>query len=678
MPVTDNDICCALAQSARSPDTYRQAVLELLYGIGTGGGGGGGTVTFSGGTSSAGLNSLVFSNAHGVSFGLSGSTLTGSVGAGVGAGSISAGSTNVALGQAIFSNSNNVSFGLAGSTLTASASFAQSQQSQNIIRDVNIVGNTSGVTADITSGTLLLAGGNNVTLSQAGNAITISAASQSVQPQTSLNYSNSNNVSFGIAGSTLTASASFAQSSQPQSSLSFSNVNGVTFGTAGSTLTASVAAQSVQTQGLFDAQIGGNTSGVTALVSSGTLTLAGGNNVTLSQAGNAITISAAAQSVQPQTSLNYSNSNNVSFGIAGSTLTASASFAQSSQPQSSLSFSNINGVTFGTAGSTLTASVASQSVQTQNLHVDIIGGNTSGTTASISSGTMTLAGGNNITLSQAGNAITISAAAQSIQTQSALDVNIAGNTSGATADISSGTLVLAGGNNITLSQVGNAVTISGAAAAGGGATLSQVWLHLDGASTAAILNSISNSMYLQWNSVNAPVSASIARLLFKGTIATSTSPTSTLSGATTISLGIYTLNGLSLSLASSGSRQMSWSDVSGGNMSIFGGPNNGYQFIDIPITCLLPSDRHFWLGWLHSVAGSTMTRVDFAKEIVNSSFPALWGSSISVSGPGVFPFHGLMSASSNALPASVGLSAFSSLGAFRPSMALAPQFLNYS
>jgi hypothetical protein len=42
------------------------------------------------------------------------------------------------------------------------------------------------------------------------------------------------------------------------------------------------------------------------------------------------------------------------------------------------------------------------------------------------------------------------------------DVTISGNTAGALAAISSGTMTLAGGNNITLSQAGNAVTISGA------------------------------------------------------------------------------------------------------------------------------------------------------------------------------------------------------------------------
>ena len=159
--------------------------------------------------------------------------------------------------------------------------------------------------------------------------------------------------------------------------------------------------------GRINATIGGNTAGAGALVSSGTLTLAGGNNVTLSQNGNAITISG---------------------GAGGG--------------------SN----TFGMS----------------NL------GNTSGTTGVVSGSAIryAFAGGNNVTLSQSINAssgtITISAANQTVQTQNLHNLTLSGNTSGVMAQVSSGTLTLAGGNNITLSQNGNAVSIIGAAGGGGG------------------------------------------------------------------------------------------------------------------------------------------------------------------------------------------------------------------
>src|SRR4029078_13063822 len=53
----------------------------------------------------------------------------------------------------------------------------------------------------------------------------------------------------------------------------------------------------------FNLTLSGNTAGVIAQISSGTMTLAGGNGITLSQAGNAVTISdnTFPQSVQPET-----------------------------------------------------------------------------------------------------------------------------------------------------------------------------------------------------------------------------------------------------------------------------------------------------------------------------------------------------------------------------------------
>lgn len=148
--------------------------------------------------------------------------------------------------------------------------------------------------------------------------------------------------------------------------------------------------------------ITGNTAGTPAAVSTGAVSFAGGNNITLSQAGNAITISAF-----------------------------------------------------------------NQSAQTQNVHNVTLSGNTAGVMAQISSGTMNLAGGNNVTLSQNGNSVTISAFNQSVQTQNIHNVTLSGNTAGVMAQISSGVMTLAGGNNITLSQNGNAITISAGAGGGG-------------------------------------------------------------------------------------------------------------------------------------------------------------------------------------------------------------------
>ncbi len=209
----------------------------------------------------------------------------------------------------------------------------------------------------------------------------------------------------------------------------------------------------------------GNTSGTTGMVSGSAVQFAfvGGNNITLSQSINAssgtITVSAANQTVQTQ------NVHNLT--LAGNT---SGALAQVSS--GTLTLAGGNNVTLSQNGNAITISAASQSVQTQNLRNVTLAGNTTGTLAVISSGTMTLAGGNNVTLSQNANAVTISAASQTVQTQNLHNITLAGNTTGTLAQISSGTLTLAGGNNITLSQNGNAVTIvGGAGGAGGGIAL---------------------------------------------------------------------------------------------------------------------------------------------------------------------------------------------------------------
>lgn len=81
---------------------------------------------------------------------------------------------------------------------------------------VSLAGNTSGALANVSSGTLILAGGNNITLSQNGNSVTISGANAAPAPVNfsagtasgdlgAVVFSNSGGVSFGLNGSTITA-----------------------------------------------------------------------------------------------------------------------------------------------------------------------------------------------------------------------------------------------------------------------------------------------------------------------------------------------------------------------------------------------------------------------------------------------------------------------------------------
>jgi hypothetical protein len=365
--------------------------------------------------------------------------------------------------------------------------------------NATISGNTAGAGALVSTGTLTLAGGNNITLSQAGNAVTISGPNAAAAASNTLGMSNLGNTS-GTTGVISGSALRFAFAGGDNVTLSQS------LNASSGTITISAADQTLQTQNLHNLTLSGNTAGAMAQVSSGTLTLAGGNNITLSQAGNAVTISGPSTVAAGSNTFGMSNIGNTS-GTTGVVSGSGVRFAFAGGNNITLSQS-ING-----SSGTITVSAASQSVQTQGLQNITFSGNTAGAMANVSSGALTMAGGNNITMSQAGNAVTLSGAnqtaqtqsniqaiydgaasistgtirysnlngisfgingqtltashngltSQSLQTQGLQNITLSGNTAGAMANVSSGAMTLAGGNNITLSQAGNAVTVSAAA-----------------------------------------------------------------------------------------------------------------------------------------------------------------------------------------------------------------------
>ena len=133
------------------------------------------------GTAVVSSGSVVFasSGAGNISFGMVGSTITAFAASGgtfVGGISAAAGTQTADSGVVVWSNANNISFGMANSSvITASASYpAQTLQTDHIINSVVLSGNISGIATTISSGALSLAGGNNITLSQVGNAIIFS------------------------------------------------------------------------------------------------------------------------------------------------------------------------------------------------------------------------------------------------------------------------------------------------------------------------------------------------------------------------------------------------------------------------------------------------------------------------------------------------------------------------
>lgn len=294
--------------------------------------------------------------------------------------------------------------------------------------NASIGGNTAGATALVSSGTMLLAGGNNITLSQDANSITLSGANQTVQTQgiqaisAGVQIATSGTVSFvsgggiswamqnnsqisAIVGAVRVVTANGSSMSDVKT-LQFNNANGITFGFS---------------------------------TGAGIGTITASHNALTTQSYNALQFNGStANSTMPVRWLGSTNgSGNITMGLTGSTVTAS--YSQTNQTVSAA-------VTGNTAGNTAGMSVDARNLTFQGLGLASVGLSTS-------------AGGSSIIVS----------GSQSVQTQGLQSLTISGNVAGVGANISSGAVTLAGGNNITLSQNGdNAVTIIGGTGGGAG------------------------------------------------------------------------------------------------------------------------------------------------------------------------------------------------------------------
>jgi hypothetical protein len=160
--------------------------------------------------------------------------------------------------------------------------------------------------------------------------------------------------------------------------------------------------------------LSGNTAGTT-YVHGNPVTLVGGANITVSGSGNQIvikggaggaggtgpSIQAGSQSTDGGTVV-FSNSNNVTFGMSGSSrITASASFPA----QTAYSFADSNGISWGTNGSTVTATVKTDYLTTARRSTDAIGLNTAKTqvTWTVNSSGLSLDAGAYLTTARASN-----------------------------------------------------------------------------------------------------------------------------------------------------------------------------------------------------------------------------------------------------------------------------------
>jgi hypothetical protein len=265
------------------------------------------------------------------------------------------------------------------------------------VQAYTLAGNTAG--NSVVSGTnVILQGGNNVTLSGTGQTIIVSAGSAA-----------------GGGGAVISAGTN----STSTGTVVFSNSNGVSFGMGtNGVVTASYTVPTVPTQSTQPVAV----SGSNGSFAYSTLSMGASNGLTFYTTNNSIVASYTVPTVPGATV--FSNSNNVSFGLAGSTVTASASYPT----QTAYVFSNANGVSFGTAGSTVTASVAAAGGAQTGISGIIAG------TQTQTAGTLSFANGNGISFGLSNSSVIT--ASYTVPTQT-VDTNKAGTgfTSTSTAGV---------------------------------------------------------------------------------------------------------------------------------------------------------------------------------------------------------------------------------------------------
>ena len=215
------------------------------------------------------------------------------------------------------------------------------------------------------------------------------------------------------------------------------------------------------------------------LMTGGVVTIAGGDNITLSQDGHAFTIIGAASGTDAGIAFSMSSSNTsgtASLIQAGTLYMEGGSNITVSQNSNTIKIvgAAVVGAGSGTTIDTTTGDVLKITLNTDGLNLShpawlttgmvsdelhvrqfTLSGNTSGTLAALNSGTVILHGGNNITLSQVGNDVTISG-----PSLGGVQTGISGIAGSAASTVSAGTVHFGNVNGISFGLNSNTMTAS--------------------------------------------------------------------------------------------------------------------------------------------------------------------------------------------------------------------------
>lgn len=385
-------------------------------------------------------------------------SISGGAGAAGNTGYVSAGANTASLGTVAFSNSNGVSFGANGQTVTASHNGITSQTNQTV--GGYFVGNTTGQSSSSTADARSLSfdGAGIVSAGWSNGSVRISATQS--------------NQAFSAAG----GSSAFQ-------TLSFDNANGATFSNVGGAVRLSYTVPAAQT-GISGVEVSN------ATFTSGTVTFRNANGISFGSSGaNGVSASytvpstaglvsfvnlSAGTTSNNSSAFTFSDSNGVSFGLNAGTLTAShngltsqsnqAFSADASSTFQTLSFQNSNGVSFSNNAGALRVThdlqftSATSAITSNALHSSasrVI--NVVAATNNTGGGTASLS--SNVSFSAANGATFYTSAGNAVALSYTVptvpaQISAGASTGGNTAGdtgLVTGRLVLVGGNNVTLS-----------------------------------------------------------------------------------------------------------------------------------------------------------------------------------------------------------------------------------
>lgn len=401
-----------------------------------------------------------------------------------------------------FSNANGLSFGLSAGAVTGSYTVPSVPSVTEYFSRTNTTFNGANISGSITNNT----NGLQISLSVApggGGADgynIIAAGTQTAATTGSVLFNNANGITFGMSNSSVVTASHNGLTTARASN------DAIGLNTA---FTAGPLAWTVNSSGLSlnAGSAAGTTSGFGGNLISGSMThnTAGLNLslnhpawLTTAMASNAATISNIRVSAGTTSNLlsafTMANGNGVSFGLDAGTITASHNGLTSQSNQNvtaanggfafqTLSFSNLNGISFGTsAGSAITAS--HNALTTARASNDAIGLNTAQT---------------NVTWTVNSSGLSLNAAGYAGTGTSATNASITLNSNGLAISVGAGggvtpvasasngsfsftTLGFSNANNVTFgTSAGSIITASVAAP---GAAAENNWVHLLGANTA--------------------------------------------------------------------------------------------------------------------------------------------------------------------------------------------------